>query len=569
VLREAYELDRELDANEMRERAARGLTKFPGDPHTQFMSPAQYREFLHGAEGVDPSYGGIGAFIDTNVTDRFRILRPIFGGPAWKADIRGGDDIVAVNGEPTAGRTTAEIIKQVKGPPGTPVVLSIHREGWPEPREIEVIRAKIVLPTVFSRMLPGKIGYLTIAQFAAGTGKEMMEHLTDLEKEGIRGLVIDVRDNPGGLLQAVKQAVTPFLRAGTPVATLKGKVYPTQRHFSFQPDNTRDYPISVLVNERSASGAELLSGVLQHYSTRSGQAGDDAQVDALVIGTETFGKGTVQHTIPLRTWPGEPFTDEPRKNGRIDRGERFTDRNGNGRWDAGEPFEDTPRKNNEWDDAEPWEDKNGNGKRDPGESFTDENGDGAWNPAENYQDRNGNGEYDYGAALKLTVARYYLPGGRNFTRERVFRDGKYIYQGGVKPDIGIERERMPVPHLVELRALQEKGVFTDYVKSRWDEHKELFHELSDFDGRDPGRYPGFDELYARLDTRLTRQEVRRALRVAVRREVSNQIGREILGDLSDDNVLRRGVKEILDRLGVDPDSIEEYKALNGNGPAAK
>ncbi len=567
ILREAYELNRDLPINDLRTRAARGLTLFPNDPHTQFMSPAQYREFLHGNDGVDPSYGGIGAFIDTNVTRHLRILRPIFGGPAWNADIRGGDDIVAVNGESTVGRSTTEIIKQVKGPPGTSVVLSIYRSGWPEPREITVIRAKIVLPTVFSRLLPGKIGYLSIAQFAAETGKEVKQHLKELEAQGIRGLVIDVRNNPGGLLHAVKQSVTPFLRAGSLVAVLKGKVYPTQKHYSFVPDQKHDYPISVLVNGRSASGAELLSGVLQHYSTRSGQGGAQGQVDAVVIGVETFGKGTVQHTIPLRTWPGETFTDEARKNGRIDRRERFTDLNRNKRWDAGEPFEDKARVNREWDDAEPWEDKNGNGKRDASESFTDENGDGVWNPAEKFKDQDGNGEYTYGAALKLTVARYYLPGGKNFTRERVFRDGKYEYKGGVEPDIEIKRERMPVAHLVELRALQEKKVFENYVKKHWKTHKDLFHKLAEFDARETERYPEFDAFYKSLDTRLTRQELRRALRIAIRREVSNVIGKEILGDLSDDNVLRRGVKEILGRLGVDPDTIEEYKVLNGSDKA--
>ncbi|MHC4933850.1 MAG: HEAT repeat domain-containing protein, partial [Planctomycetota bacterium] len=148
ILKEIYDFADEVEDDKLRTSAARGLLYFPQDPHTLFLSPDQYQEFLHGSEGVDPSYGGIGAFIDTNVKDRFRILRPIFGGPAWKADIRGGDDIVAVNGRPTAGRTTTDIIKDVKGPPGTPVILSIMRQGWRKPREITVIRAKIVLPTV-------------------------------------------------------------------------------------------------------------------------------------------------------------------------------------------------------------------------------------------------------------------------------------------------------------------------------------------------------------------------------------------------------------------------------------
>jgi hypothetical protein len=166
--------------------------------------------------------------------------------------------------------------------------------------------------------------------------------------------------------------------------------------------------------------------------------------------------------------------------------------------------------------------------------------------------------------MKLTIARYYLPSGKNFTRERKFdqEKGQYVYEGGVEPDVEMEREQLPIAHLVELRELQEKGVFRDYVKERWAEHKERFHELSHFDARDTSRYPDFEAFYEGLKTRLTHQEVRRALRIEVRREVSNEMGREILGDLSDDNVLRRGALSILKRLGVDPATIAEYQTLN-------
>jgi carboxyl-terminal processing protease len=571
-LAEAYDLEQNIDDDLLRARAARGMTSFPDDPHTTFMTPEQYHEFLHGAEGVDPSYGGIGAFIDTNSKDRFRILRPIFNGPAWKARIKGGDYIVAVNGEPTAGRETTEIIKQIKGPAGTPVVLTIFRDGWAEGREFTVIRAKIVLPTVTSRMLPGKIGYVTLAQFAFETAKELREHLVRLEAEGMRALVIDVRDNPGGLLPTVKGCLTLFLKERELICTVKGRVYRPEKHVSGRPDRARAYPISVLVNNRSASGSELLSGVLQHYSKNSEIGGaTDPYLDALVVGAETFGKGTVQHTIPLSTWAGETFVDLPRRNGRFDYGEPFEDRNKNRRWDPGEPFEDRPLKNGRWDDAERWEDLNGNGTRDRDESFTDENGDGTWNPAEAFDDLNRNDRYDTGAALKLTIARYYLPGGRNFTRQRTFEEGKYVYKGGVIPDIATTDDEMKVAHLVELREMQEEGLFRAYLDPRWVKHAETFRKLAFFDARDPSLYPDFEEFYEGLKTRLDRQAIRRALRIEVRREVANELGKEILGDLSDDATLRAGVRSVLKRLGVDPDSIAEYRSLNGNSetPATK
>ncbi|MHC4548157.1 MAG: S41 family peptidase [Planctomycetota bacterium] len=566
MLRQFYDLPEEIDDEQLRIGAARGMLDLRGDPHTLFLTPDEYREFLHGGDGVDPSYGGIGAYIDTNVKGRFRILRPIFGGPAWKADIRGGDDIVAVNGEPTAGRSTTDIIKQIKGPPGTPVILSIFREGWAEHRDVKVIRQKIVLPTVYSRMLPGQIGYVAITVFAYETGQELQTHLARLETEGLRGLVIDLRDNPGGLLDSVKECLTLFLKQRELICTAKGRIVRRIPHHAGKPDRQRRYPLAALVNERSASGAELMAGVLQHYSKTSTIGGaQEPYLDALVVGgPTTFGKGTMQHTLPLRrSWPGETFEDTPRKNGYYDRDESFTDRNDNRRWDAGEPFEDRARLNGRWNDAEQWEDANGNGKWDLGEEFKDENGDGVWNPAEAFTDANGNGQYDYGAAVKMTVARYYLPGGTNFTRRRVYDEKAqtYVYKGGVVADIKLERERMEISHLVELRDLQEEDLFRDYVKSRWEDHKEAFRTLAHFDGRDPSRYPDFDAFNRTLKTRLSPQEVRRAIRLEIRREVAGEQGKEILGDLSDDNVLRRGVEETLRRLGTDPTAVPEYRQL--------
>ena len=245
------------------------------------------------------------------------------------------------------------------------------------------------------------------------------------------------------------------------------------------------------------------------------------------------------------------------------------DGNANGRWDPGEPFTDIKMRNRRWDDAEPWEDTNGNGTRDESEKFTDQNNDGEWDAAEPFEDTNRNRRYDEGAALKLTVARYYLPGGRNFTRRRVWNKEtkKYEYKGGVEPDIAVENHRWTAAHLVELRELQKDGVFTEYAKKAWKTDREALRKLARFDGRDPLRYPGFDEFYASLKTRLTRQEVRLALRIEVRREVMARSGKEIIGDLSDDQVMLRGVVEVLRRLGEDPGKIPEYAALRARAEA--
>lgn len=284
-----------------------------------------------------------------------------------------------------------------------------------------------------------------------------------------------------------------------------------------------------------------------------------------MLGEASFGKGTVQHTLPLQTWPGERFKDTPRKNGRRDFGEDYTDINGNGRWDRGEPFGDEARTNRRWDDAEPWVDKNGNGTHDPDEEFTDQNGDGEWNSAETYEDAYGNNEYDYGAALKLTVARYYLPSGTNFTRRRIYNEAtkKYEHRGGVEPDIKVSNHRWGTAHLAELRELQTEGAFRDYARKHWTSDQQKLTVLAWFDAREPSRYPEFDAFFDSLNTRLTRQEVRLALRIAVRREVMARSGKEIIGDLSDDRVLLRGVLEIFGRLGENPADIPEYRSLDG------
>jgi C-terminal peptidase prc len=570
ILRRYYDRDGEVEDRDLRIGAARGMVDFPDDPHTVFLSPEQYQEFLHGADGVDPSYGGIGAFIDTNVKDRLRILRPIFGGPAWNGDIQGGDEIVAVDGKTTAGRSITEIIKQVKGPPGTAVTLRIVRNGWTKPRDIRVIRARIVLPSVYSRMLPGKIGYVVIAQFAYETGAELKKTLLDLEQQGMRGLVIDVRDNPGGLLGSVVGCLSNFLNEGDLITTVRGRVIRPERHMAEKPNKQRRYPVSVLINRRSASGAELMSGVMQHYSKASKLSSHDgAYLDVVLLGESSFGKGTVQHTLPLRTWPGEQFVDVARKNGLYDRGEPYVDKNKNGRWDPGEPHTDIARKNSRWNKAEDWVDKNGNGKWDEGEDFTDGNKDGVWNPAETFQDKNGNNTYDNGAAVKLTVARYYLPDGSNFTRKRVETDGVVKFVGGVEPDIASANPDLKLWELIEMRELQNKGVFADYVKKYWPENKAKLRELAYYDARNDSAYPSFDDFYASLETQLSRQIIRRVLRLEVRREVAKELGREIVGDLSDDYVLRHSVRNLLTRLGEDPESMPEYRTLNGNDTEKK
>jgi len=566
ILREYYDIQSQVPDKRLREAAAHGMLEIPEDPNTSFLTPEEHTRW---EEDMDPSYGGIGALIDPESND-FRILRPFFGGPAWKNEIKAGDQIVGVNGKNIAGLDSAEVIREIKGPPGTPVTLTIYRAGWTKSKDIKVIRAKIVLPTVSHRMLPGRIGFMIISNFGDDTGTQFVEQLKELEsvEGGMAGLIIDLRWNPGGSLRTVKECLTPFLKEREPIATVRGRAIPRiERHFAGRPDRERNYPISVLINSRSASGAELMSGVLQHYSKSSERAlALDPYVDAIVLGKPSYGKGTVQYKLELKSWPGEKFTDSARRNGWWNPGEPLTrDKNGNHRFDPGDEWIDRPTRNGRWDDGEAWEDLNGNGKWDEGEKFEDRNKDGVWNPAETFEDKNGNKVYDYGAAMRVTVARYYLPSGKNFTRERVETPDGFVYKGGVIPDIEIEPEPMKASSRAESLELQQTEILKDYVRARWDKHKDTFRKLAHFDGRDPSAYPDFDALYESLNTRLTKQELRKVLRVRVRRAVANELGGEIHGDLSDDPGLRRAVWEVLRRMNADLSTISEYAKLKANG----
>lgn len=510
-LRQAYVDAGKADAPALEDAAAQGLTKAL-DPHSEYLDAEESARLF---EGLDPSYGGVGAYVqsDPRNNEAFTISRPIFGGPVDRAGLRSGDVITAIDGESTEGRSLDECVRRLKGPAGTKVVVTVMRRGWTETRDIELARARIVVPTTAWDLLPGRVGFLQIVSFSEETAAEVGKVLDRFEAEAVTGLVIDLRFNGGGLLKSAVDVASQFLPAGLAVVSEKGRpgVWPTREYRSSGAGSGRSHvmavPKVILVNQFTASAAEILSGALQVHGK------------ARLVGTMTYGKGSVQVPLDLSSRPGEAFTDS-NKNGRFDGAERFVDSNGNGTWDSGE-------------------------------AFTDANQDGRWNAAEPFTDANQNGRWDPGAAFKITVAAYYLPDGRHLKRETRLVDGKVVPAGGLAPDVEPTDDGFDLWELQAQNQLERTDRVRGWVDSLFAADPEGMQRLARSDRGDPLAYPGFEDFYKGLDTRLDREGVRWLVRLHARRHLANDLRRELVGDVVDDAVLQAALRDLFKTLGRD------------------
>ena len=256
------------------------------DPHSSYLNPDAYKELQVETKG---SFGGIG--IEITIRDGLlTVVSPLEGTPADRLGMKAGDHIVKVDGEPTKEMSLMEAVKKMRGPKGTDVVLTIMREGFAKPKDFVVTRAIIPIKSVRAKTLELGYGYLRLSQFQSTTLRDLRRALSKLEKENqpMKGLVLDLRNNPGGLLDQSVKVSDEFLDDGLIVYT-DGRL--KSQHMRFEAhQNTRPhpYPIVVLVNDGSASAAEIVAGALQDHKR------------AIVLGVKTFGKGSVQTVMPLR-----------------------------------------------------------------------------------------------------------------------------------------------------------------------------------------------------------------------------------------------------------------------------
>jgi carboxyl-terminal processing protease len=255
------------------------------DPHSAFMTPEQYKELQVDTSGT---FGGLGIVIAMQ-NDQLTVVSPIEDTPAFNAGLKAGDRILKIDGQITKGLSIQDAVKKMRGPENTKVTLTIFRKDMKEPKDYVINRATIKIKSVKHNVYDGNIGYIRISAFQESTADELKKALQQINAKGnnLQGIVIDVRNNPGGLLDQAVKASDAFLKSGTIVST-KGRVKAIESKFVARDDGTEPtVPMVVLVNEGTASASEILAGALQ----------DNGK--AIVLGTQTFGKGSVQTVIPL------------------------------------------------------------------------------------------------------------------------------------------------------------------------------------------------------------------------------------------------------------------------------
>jgi carboxyl-terminal processing protease len=263
------------------------------DPHSSFMPPDVYREMQVETEG---RFGGLGIEI-TIRDDILTVVSPIEGTPAFRAGIKAGDKIVKVDGETTKDMSLIDAVKTLRGPEGTKITISILREGLTEPKDYTLTRAIIEIKSVRWTRLHDDIGYIKLRSFQKTSSDELEEALQDLEEQNISALVLDLRNNPGGLLEQAIAISDEFLEGGQLIVYTKGRLAgQNMKGFSKDDPSHLDYPMVVLVNGGSASASEIVAGALQDLDR------------ATIIGTQSFGKGSVQTIIPLSNGSGLRLT---------------------------------------------------------------------------------------------------------------------------------------------------------------------------------------------------------------------------------------------------------------------
>ena len=479
-------------SDDMVESAAKGLLQSL-DPHSTFFTSDEFQRFFF---DLNREYGGIGAFVNFDRDGIFSITRPIYSGPAYRAGLRSGDRIFEVDGWETGGRTSEEIISRLKGQPNTSVVLKVMRPGLQEPKDVAITRQEIVVPSVNFEMLPGDIGYAEVVTFAQNTGQELRTAISNLRAQGMTAMILDLRNDTGGYLLAARDVVEMFVPGDKLVVYTQGRTEEKQEYRT-RPGRqlVTELPLCVLVNEFTASASEITAGALQDHGR------------AKIVGDRSYGKGSVQQIMSLRSRSPEPFEDK--------------------------------------------------------------NEDGVRNEWETYTDLNDNGKYDPGAHVKVTIARYYLPSGRSIHKE-IDRDGRIIAPDwGIIPDVAIELREVSAKDAwknAELFEIYQAGKLQEYSKKLVTDEPQLCLQLAEGDGGDPSKYPGFEEFFGGLDTHLDRDDIRRWVRYLVRDEVADLRGKaypggRALGDIQEDAQLQEAMRQVLEQQGKDIRDLEGLRSV--------
>ena len=282
----------EPDSKELIQGAIRGMVSSL-DPHSSYMAERAFKEMSMDIKG---EFQGVGIQIGIK-NAQLTIIAPIEGTPGDRAGLAAGDKILKINDEWTKDLTIEEAVDKMRGPKNTQVRLLIFREGWDKPKEFAITRDVIKVQSVKKKMLEGDIGYVRITQFQGQTGVELEKALKELEEKGMKKLVLDLRNNPGGILDASVDVSGLFMPKDKLVVYLQGrKAADRKDYLTMSEEAPRAYPVVILVNTGSASASEIVAGALQDSHR------------ALIVGTQTFGKGSVQTVFSLESGTGLRLT---------------------------------------------------------------------------------------------------------------------------------------------------------------------------------------------------------------------------------------------------------------------
>jgi len=261
------------------------------DPHSAYMTPEMYKEMQVETKG---EFGGVGIQIGVK-ENRLAVIAPIEGTPAYRAGIKAGDFIIKVNDETTKDLTLMDAVQKMRGPKGTKVNLTIQRDGTPDPLQFSLVRDTIKIESVKSKVMDN-IGYIRLTQFQEATGRDLSRALKQFKEQKLQSTILDLRNNPGGLLTAAVEVSEQFLPSGKLIVYTKGREGKKDEWIAKGRDQMDDAPMIVLVNEGSASASEIVAGALQDYGR------------AVIVGTTSFGKGSVQTILPLGDGSGLRLT---------------------------------------------------------------------------------------------------------------------------------------------------------------------------------------------------------------------------------------------------------------------
>jgi carboxyl-terminal processing protease len=261
------------------------------DPHSAYMTPDMYKEMQVETRG---EFGGVGIQIGVK-ENRLAVIAPIEGTPAHRAGIKAGDFIVKVNDETTKDLTLMDAVQKMRGPKGSKVNLTIQREGTSDPLLFTLVRDTIKIESVKSKVIDN-LGYVRLTQFQEATGRDLAKAIKQFKEQKVQGAILDLRNNPGGLLTAAVDVSEQFLPNGKMVVYTKSREGKKDEWLSKSKDQLEDLPVIILVNEGSASASEIVAGALQDWGR------------AVIVGTTSFGKGSVQTILSLGDGSGLRLT---------------------------------------------------------------------------------------------------------------------------------------------------------------------------------------------------------------------------------------------------------------------